>query len=41
MHFLLDTFLHLDRHLGDVIALYHAWIYALVFLIVFAETVWW
>ncbi len=38
MHFLLDTFLHLDRHLGDVIALYHAWIYALVFLIVFAET---
>jgi membrane-associated protein len=38
MHFLLDTFLHLDRHLVDVIALYHAWIYALVFLIVFAET---
>ncbi len=38
MHFLLDTFLHLDRHLVTVIAVYHAWIYAFVFLIVFAET---
>jgi membrane-associated protein len=38
LHFLLDTFLHLDRHLVDVIALYHTWIYGIVFVIVFAET---
>ncbi len=38
MHFLIDSFLHLDRHLANVIALYHAWIYGIVFLIIFAET---
>lgn len=38
LHFLLDVFLHLDRHLTDVIALYHAWIYGIVFLLIFAET---
>jgi membrane-associated protein len=38
LHFLLDTFLHLDRHLADVIALYHAWIYGIVFVLIFAET---
>jgi membrane-associated protein len=38
LHFLIDTFLHLDRHLGNVIALYHAWIYGIVFVIIFAET---
>ncbi len=38
MHFLLDTFLHLDRHLADVVALYHAWIYGILFVIIFAET---
>jgi membrane-associated protein len=38
LHFLVDTFLHLDRHLVDVIALYHAWIYAIVFVLIFAET---
>jgi membrane-associated protein len=38
LHFLIDTFLHLDRHLGAVIALYHAWIYGIVFVIIFAET---
>ena len=38
LHFLIDTFLHLDRHLGNVIALYHAWIYGIVFVLIFAET---
>jgi membrane-associated protein len=38
LHFLIDTFAHLDRHLGAVIALYHAWIYGIVFVIIFAET---
>jgi len=38
LHFLIDTFLHLDRHLGAVIALYHTWIYGIVFALIFAET---
>jgi membrane-associated protein len=38
LHFLLDTFLHLDRHLADVIAVYHTWIYGIVFVLIFAET---
>ena len=38
LHFLVDTFLHLDRHLADVIAVYHTWVYGLVFVIIFAET---
>jgi membrane-associated protein len=38
MHFLIDTFLHLDQHLGEVLALYHAWIYGIVFVLIFAET---
>jgi len=38
LHFLVDTFLHLDRHLAEVIVLYHAWIYGIVFAIIFAET---
>jgi membrane-associated protein len=38
VHFLIDTFLHLDRHLVAVIAVYHAWIYGIVFVIIFAET---
>jgi membrane-associated protein len=38
LHFLVDTFLHLDRHLTEVIALYHTWIYGIVFVMIFAET---
>lgn len=33
-----DVFLHLDRHLGDVIAQYGTWTYLLLFVIVFCET---
>ncbi len=35
---LIDLFLHLDTHLVDLAAAYGAWIYGLLFLIVFAET---
>jgi membrane-associated protein len=38
LHFLVDTFLHLDRHLADVVAVYHTWIYGIVFVLIFAET---
>lgn len=38
MDTLIDLFLHLDTHLADVVATYGAWIYGLLFLIVFAET---
>ena len=34
----IDFFLHLDRHLAEVIQAYGAWTYALLFTIVFLET---
>jgi membrane-associated protein len=33
-----DLFLHLDKHLGQVIADYGMWTYAILFVIVFCET---
>ena len=38
VHWFVDFFLHLDRHLAEVIQAYGAWTYALLFLIVFLET---
>ena len=35
---LLDLFLHLDKHLAEFVATYGAWVYGLLFAIVFAET---
>jgi len=35
---LLDYFLHVDRHLGELAASYGPWIYAILFAVVFAET---
>jgi len=35
---LFDLFLHLDRHLADAVAMYGAWVYGLLFLIIFVET---
>ncbi len=35
---LIDFVLHVDRHLADFVAAYGAWIYALLFLIIFVET---
>jgi membrane-associated protein len=34
----IDLFLHLDRHLGDVIRYFGIWTYVLLFLIIFCET---
>ena len=38
LHWLVDFVLHLDRHLGDLIAQYGAGTYAILALIVFCET---
>jgi membrane-associated protein len=35
---LIDLLLHVDRHLLDLVTHYGVWIYAILFLIVFAET---
>ncbi len=36
--FLIDFILHVDRHLQDFVANYGAWVYALLFLVIFVET---
>lgn len=36
--FVIDLFLHLDKHLEAVVAQYGTWVYALLFTIVFVET---
>ena len=38
MSFLIDLFLHLDRHLSAVITQYGAWTYAILFFVIFMET---
>ena len=38
MEAIVDLFLHLDTHLTDFVATYGRWVYALLFLIIFAET---
>jgi membrane-associated protein len=38
LQWLADLTLHLDRHLVEMVARYDLWIYALLFLIIFAET---
>ena len=35
---LIDLFIHLDVHLAELVTTYGAWIYAILFLIIFAET---
>ena len=36
--YLVDLFLHLDKHLGELIAHYQGWTYLILFVIVFCET---
>jgi membrane-associated protein len=38
LHSAADLVLHLDRHLIELLALYGAWIYAILFTLIFAET---
>jgi membrane-associated protein len=38
MDYLIDLFLHVDDHLVDIVARYGAWVYGVLFLVVFAET---
>ncbi len=38
LHSFIDLFLHLDRHLGELIAQYGLWTYAILFIIIFCET---
>ena len=38
MEALIDLILHFDRHLKEFVDLYGVWVYALLFLIIFAET---
>jgi len=34
----IDFILHLDRHLTELVAQYHVWVYAILFAIIFCET---
>jgi len=36
--YLIDFILHLDRHLGDLVMRFDLWVYAILFVIIFAET---
>lgn len=38
LHWFIDVVLHLDRHLTELVANYHVWVYLILFLIVFCET---
>ncbi len=35
---LFDLFIHLDRHLGDIVRDYGTWTYVILFLVIFCET---
>jgi membrane-associated protein len=38
LHLLVDFVLHMDRHLVELLMRFDTWIYALMFLVIFAET---
>jgi membrane-associated protein len=38
LHAFLDIVLHLDKHLAELIRVYDLWIYAILFVVIFAET---
>lgn len=38
IQYLIDFILHLDRHLGELVAQYGVWTYVILFLIIFCET---
>jgi membrane-associated protein len=36
--FIIDLFLHLDKHLGDALQMFGVWTYVLLFVVIFLET---
>ncbi len=38
IHWFIDFVRHLDRHLSELVAQYHYWVYGILFLIIFCET---
>jgi len=38
LHYFIDLILHLDRHLVELLTRFDVWIYAILFVIIFAET---
>ena len=34
----IDLIVHLDKYLGNLIDLYHVWIYGILFVVIFCET---
>jgi membrane-associated protein len=38
LHHIVDLFLHLDRHLGELISEYGTWTHLILFMVVFCET---
>ena len=38
IHWFIDVVLHLDKHLTQIVATYHVWVYVILFLIIFCET---
>jgi membrane-associated protein len=38
MDYLIDLFLHVDDHLVDIVTRYGAWVYGVLFVVIFAET---
>lgn len=38
IHTFVDIVLHLDKHLTELMAAYHYWVYGILFVIIFAET---
>lgn len=38
IHYIIDLVLHIDVHLGELVANYGIWIYAILFVIIFCET---
>src|SRR5271168_2380672 len=37
-HYIIDFFIHLDRHMSSISAHYGAWTYVIIFVIIFCET---
>ncbi|HOC44016.1 MAG TPA: DedA family protein [Thermoanaerobaculales bacterium] len=38
VRFLIDVFLHLDKHLGEILQTYGTWTYGIMFVVIFLET---